>query len=110
MKSKPEYIKLKQYMFNNYNWSVEQAQYFTRQQVAQLINFDFSDYSKFIALKKALVEALQSRDDEAILQEVKNQLLGDNRAWLADRFPKAEFDRSSENGKKFIRIWLEGKE
>ena len=108
MKSKPEYTKLKQYVLDN-NWSVEQAQSFTRQQVAQLINMDFSDYSKFIALKKALVETLQNRDDEANLQGVKDQLVGYNRVWLTNRFPNVEFDRGFENGKKFIRIWLEGK-
>ena len=84
-----------------------------------LVSLDLSDDEKrnlgpyHIGMVKKLIQdaerIAEEETDEANLQGLIGQLEGSGRQWLKNRFPTSEFDNGQEVGKRFIRIWLDGK-
>jgi len=103
MKNNPLYIQLKDIALTG-NYTVQQAKDLTFNQAASLLGTrDFSGAFLNNA-KRAIIMALENRDDEAVLQEVKSKV----KTWLDANHPDWIAEKGRLRGKPYITIYLEG--
>lgn len=104
MRNNPLYIKLKQIALKNY--TVEQVENATMGQVAQLLGPDVRFSQAFFQnMKRGVIMALQNRDDENDMQQLKQT----SKIWLDENFPDWSAERGKEGDKPYVTIWLKGK-
>ena len=102
------YLQLKQIATEN-NYTIEHIQSLTADRIKELLELG-GVYDGFVAnLKDALLKEWQNKYDQTFLQNLKSQLIDGSRVWLQNNFPKAEFEMGAQNGKRFVRIWLNGR-
>lgn len=104
MVNHPLYKKLKQIVLDG-DYTIEQVRDASFNQVANLLETRSFSITFLRNMKKGLIDTLQNRDDEAAMQELRQQA----KNWLDENFPDWEAERGREGGKPFITIWLEGK-
>ena len=78
-------------------------------QAAALMGIDagYMDDKVFEVAKKAVLRELERRKWQKALEGLKAQLIGGDRVWLMNNFPKAEFEINFR--KKTVTIYFEGK-
>ena len=103
MKNRPLYKKLKQYAFDN-NLTIEQVQNVGFNQAAKLLETRDFSLTFLKGMKRGVVAALQNRDDENDMQQLKQTA----KAWLDANFPDWQAERGRESDKPFVKIWLKG--
>jgi len=81
----------------------------TKAQAAAMMNVDADCVNDrvFEVAKKAVLRKLECRKWQKVLSDLKAQLVGGDRVWLKNNFPKAEFEMNHRT--KIVRIYLEGK-
>jgi hypothetical protein len=87
----------------------EQVADATKTQAAALMGIDagYIDDKVFKVAKKAVLAELERAKWQKALKDLKAQLIGDDRVWLMNNFPKAEFEINFR--KKTVTIYFEGK-
>ena len=101
MKNNNLYIQLKTIAAN---YTVEQVELATYSQVCNLFGVKVSE-AFFRNMKSVLIRELRSRDDEVDLQNFRSAAS----TFLDANFPNWETEKGCENGKPFIKIWLNGR-
>jgi len=105
MRNHPLYKKLKQIALDE-NYTIEQVENATMGQVAQLLGPDVRLSQVFLLnMKRGIIMALQNRDDENDMQQLKQTA----KNFLDANFPDWEAERSREGDKPCVTIWLKGK-
>ena len=87
----------------------EQVTDATKAQAAKMMGID-ADYVNdkvFEVAKKAVLRELERDKWQKALEGLKAQLIGVDRVWLMDNFPKAEFEANLR--RKTVTIYFEGK-
>ena len=89
------------------NYTIAQVELATRQQVCALLDIPVGQMSSafFSNMKACLISELQEREDEADLQNVRAAAS----AFLDSNFPQWQADKGREGGKRFVKIWLDGR-
>lgn len=103
MKNDPLYIQLKELALSG-NYSVAQAKALTFEQAASLLGTRNFTQAFLNNAKRAIIMALENRDDAATLDAVKSVV----KDWLDNNYPNHVIDRGRLRGKPYITIWLEG--
>jgi hypothetical protein len=105
MKNHPLYKKLKAYVLTNLTTGEIEA-LSPHELIALLGEGQIRLSHTFVNnMKSAVIMAMENRDDENDLQQVKTKI----KSWLDANFPNWEAERDREDGKPCIKIWLEGK-
>lgn len=104
MKNHPLYKKLKQVACDS-NFTLEQVQDLDFNQAANLLEIRDFTITFLNNMKWGVIEELRSRDDEANLEQLKQQTKG----VLDSNFLGWEAERGREGHKPYVTIWLEGK-
>jgi len=104
MKNHPLYKKLKQIALDG-NYTIEQVENAGFNQVAELLGTRNFSLAFLNNMKRGIIDALQNRDDEQALQELKQQA----KSWLDTNFPGWQAERGREGNKPYVTIWLKGK-
>jgi len=104
MKNHPLYKKLKQIALDG-NYTVEQAQALDFNQAAELLETRSFGLTFSINMKHGVIDALQHRDDENDLQQLKQTA----KNWLDTNFPDWEAERGRQGNKPYVTIWLRSK-
>lgn len=81
----------------------------TKAQAATMMNIgaDYVDDKVFEVARGAVLRELERAKWQKALEGLKAQLIGGDRMWLMNNFPKAEFE--TDFRRKTITIYLEGK-
>lgn len=103
MKNHPLYKKLKQIALDG-NYTIEQVQNVGFRQAAELLETRDFSLTFLRGMKRGIVMALQNRDDENDMQQLKQTA----KAWLDANFPKWQAERGRESNKPFVKVWLKG--
>lgn len=87
----------------------EQVTDATKAQAAKMMGIDagYVDDKVFEVAKKAVLRELERRKWQKALEGLKAQLIGGDRVWLMNNFPKAEFEINFR--RKTVTIYFEGK-
>lgn len=104
MKNHPLYQQLKQIVLDG-GYTIDQARALNFNQVAGLLGTPGFSLAFLNNMKRGIVMALQGRDDENDLQQLKEAA----KNWLDANFPDWEAERGREGEKPYITIWLKGK-
>ncbi len=104
MKNHPLYKKLKQIALDG-NCTIEQVENAGFNQVAELLGTRNFSLAFLNNMKWGIVMALQNRDDEQNMQQLKQTA----KSWLDANFPDWQAERGRESDKPFVKVWLEGK-
>ena len=104
MKNHPLYQQLKQIALDG-GYSVEQAEGLSFKQAASLLGTRQFSLAFLNNAKRAIITALQDRDDKNDLQALKETA----KNWLVANFPDWEAERGREGDKPYVTIWLKGK-
>ncbi|MGB2807543.1 MAG: hypothetical protein WBC22_07375 [Sedimentisphaerales bacterium] len=104
MKNHPLYKKLEQIALDR-NYTVEQVQALAFNQAAELLETCSFSLTFLINMKHGVIDALQHRDDENDLQQLKQTA----KNWLDTNFPDWEAERGRQGNEPYITIWLRGK-
>ncbi|MHC4326291.1 MAG: hypothetical protein ACYSUX_18630 [Planctomycetota bacterium] len=102
------YEKLKTLVDDN-GLTSEQVIEATKAQAAALMDIEagYVDDKVFEVAKKAVLAELERAKWQKALKDLKTQLVGGDRVWLMNNFPKAEFEINFR--KKTVTIYFEGK-
>lgn len=103
MKNRPLYKKFKQIALDG-NYTIEQVQNVGFNQAAKLLETCGFSLTFLKGMKQGVVAALQNRDDENDMQQLKQTA----KAWLDANFPDWQAERGRESDKPFVKIWLKG--
>lgn len=87
------------------NYTVEQVRALSFIQATALLGERPASVTFLENMRKGIIMALQDREDEFNLQEIKQKVA----SWIDDNFPDWEAERGREGGKPFVTIWMEGK-
>lgn len=104
MENHPLYKKLRQTALDN-NYTVDQVRSLNFNQATDLLRTRDFSVTFLHNMKRVIIMALQDRDDEDRLQQVKLKI----KTWLDTNFPNWEAEHGRENDKPYITIWLKGK-
>ena len=86
--------------------SINQIENATLQNVENLLGESLNiSGSVFRKVKRLVKEALQTRDDNAVRDNIKTQV----KTWLDNNFPNYEFDLKRNDNKLCIELWPFGK-
>lgn len=102
------YEKLKKLVDDN-GLTSEQVTDATKTQAAVMMNIDagYVDDKVFEVARGAVLRELERAKWQKALEGLKAQLIGVDRVWLKNNFPKAEFEINPR--KKTVTIYFEGK-
>ena len=102
------YEKLKKIAADN-GLTSEQVTDATKKQAAKMMGIDavYIDDKVFEVAKKAVLAELERAKWQKALKGLKAQLIGVDRVWLMNNFPKVEFEINFR--KKTVTIYFEGK-
>ncbi len=102
------YEKLKKLVDDN-GLTSEQVTDATKAQAAALMDIDagYMDDKVFEVARGAVLREFERRKWQKALKGLKAQLIGVDRVWLMNNFPKAEFEINFR--KKTVTIYFEGK-
>jgi hypothetical protein len=104
MKNHPIYIKVKNYALANMTTVGFEAM--TPGEIIIAAGSQAKVSGTFATnMKRAVLMALQARDDEARLQQLKSKV----KTFLDANFPDWQAERGREGEKPYIKIWLKGK-
>lgn len=105
MKSRPEYIALRQAVIDN-SYTIQQVQNATVAQAANFANVSEAAISPHInGIKRNIIAEMQSNADESEMDTVKAQFLN----WLNSNYPDNVVEKDIVNDKPKITIWPKGK-
>ncbi len=104
MKNHLFYKKLKQTALDG-NYSIEQVQALSFNQAADLLGTRDFTITFLNNMKRGVIDALRNRDDKANMEQLKQTA----KTWLDANFPDWEAERDREDGKPYVKIWLEGR-
>lgn len=105
MKNHPLYKKLKVYALANLTTGEIEA-LFPHELIALLGEGQIRLSHTFVNnMKSAVIMAMENRDDENDLQQVKTEI----KSWLDANFPNWEAERGRDGDKPYVTIWLKGK-
>lgn len=104
MKNHPLYKKLKQIALDG-NYTSEQVRNAGFNQVAELLGTRNFSLAFLNNMKRGIVMALQNRDDENDMQQLRLTAM----TWLNANFPDWQSERGREGNKPYVTIWLKGK-
>lgn len=104
MKNHPLYKTLKQIALDG-NYTIEQVQGLKFNQAADLLGTRSFSLAFLNNMKRGIITALQNRDDENNLQQLKQKA----KNWLDANFPDAKAEKGRQSDKPYITVWLEGK-
>ena len=102
------YEKLKKFV-DDRGLTSEQVTDATKTQAAAMMNIDagYIDDKVFEVARGAVLRELERAKWQKALKGLKAQLIGVDRVWLMNNFPKAEFEINFR--KKTVTIYFEGK-
>ena len=102
------YEKLKKLVDDN-GLTSEQVTDATKAQAAKMMGIDagYVDDKVFEVARGAVLRELERAKWQKVLKDLKAQLIGDDRVWLRNNFPDAEF--KIDFRKKTVTIYFEGK-
>jgi len=102
------YEKLKK-LVNDNGLTSEQVNDATKKQTATMMGIDAGcvDDKVFDVARGAVIRELERAKWQKALEGLKAQLIGGDRVWLMNNFPKAEFDINFR--KKTVTIYFKGK-
>ena len=104
MLNNPLYGKFKELVLNN-NYTVEQVQELSINQAAKLLGAGGFSCTFWDNMKRAVIAALQSRDDQNNLEQLRQTA----KSWLDTNFPSWEAEIEREKDKPCVKLWLKGK-
>ena len=98
MRNRQLYKTIKQIVIDG-NYTIAQVEGVTRRQMESIVGQSVGGY--FEGIKENLVKELTAQDDTLRQSQIRNAIIS--------QFPNAEFDKGTVRGKKFVRIWIDGK-
>jgi hypothetical protein len=104
MKNHPCYQKLEQAALDG-NYTIEQVWALSFTQATALLGQRPASFTFLENIKKGIIMALQNREDEFNLQQIKLKVA----SWLDSNFSDWKTERGREGSKPFVMIWLKGK-
>ena len=104
MQNHPSYQKLEQAAIDG-NYTVEQVRALSFTQATALLGERPASFTFLENIKVGIITALQDREDEVNLQQIKLKIT----SWLDANFPDWKTERGKEGGKPFVTIWMKGK-
>ena len=104
MRDHPLYKKLKQIAFDG-DYIVEQLQFMKFSRAIELLGTSDFTLTFLNNMKRSVIDAIQDRDDEFSLQQLKQRV----QSILDANFAGWEAERGRHSGKPYVNIWLEGK-
>ena len=104
MQNHPSYQKLEQSVLDG-NYTVEQVRALSFTQATALLGERPASFTFLENMKKGIIMALQDREDEFNLQQIKPKIT----TWLGANFPDWKVERGREGSKPLVTIWLKGK-
>ena len=105
MRNNTVYKQLEQLAIDG-GYSIAQVAKADYEQVCGLLKIDDLSETVFENMKELLQRRLQARDDETDKQFLISKV---DVAALRQRFSYIEFEKSREQGKRKITLWLDGK-
>lgn len=103
MKNHPLYKKLKQIALDG-NYTIEQIENMNFNQAADLLSERTFTITFLRNMKRGIIDALQDRDDEDSLKQLKYRA----KAFLDANFPNWKAVKGKQGEYPFITIWLKG--
>lgn len=104
MQNHPSYQKLEQVALDG-NYTVEQVRALSFAQATALLGERPASFTFLENIKRGIITALQDREDEVNLQQIKLKIT----SLLDADFPDWKAEHGREGRKPFVTIWMEGK-
>jgi hypothetical protein len=104
MQNHPSYQKLERAALDG-NYTVEQVRALSFTQATTLLGERPASFTFLENIKGGIIRALQDREDEVNLQQIKLRIT----SWLDINFPDWKAEHGREGSKPFVTIWMEGK-